>query len=47
MSYSAFMNGLKKAGIEVDRKILAELAVKDPAGFTAIAEQVRAALTAA
>ncbi len=47
MSYSVFMDGLKKAGIEVDRKILAELAVKDPAAFTAIAEQVRAALTAA
>ena len=34
MSYNVFMNGLKKAGIEVDRKILADLAVHDPAAFT-------------
>ncbi|HEY7876891.1 MAG TPA: 50S ribosomal protein L20 [Gemmatimonadaceae bacterium] len=47
MSYSVFMNGLKKAGIDVDRKILADLAVRDPAAFTALAEKVRAALTAA
>ena len=33
MSYSVFMNGLKLAGIEVDRKILADIAVRDPAGF--------------
>ena len=47
MSYSVFMNGLKKAGIDVDRKILADLAVRDPAAFTALAEKARAALTAA
>jgi large subunit ribosomal protein L20 len=47
MSYSVFMNGLKKAGIEVDRKILADLAVRDPAAFTLLAEKARAALTAA
>jgi len=47
MSYSVFMNGLKKAGVEVDRKILADLAVRDPAAFTMLAEKARAALTAA
>ena len=36
ISYSQFINGLKKAGIELDRKILADLAVNDPAGFTAL-----------
>jgi len=44
LSYSQFLFGLKKAGIEVDRKILADLAVNDPAGFRAIAEQSKAAL---
>ena len=44
MSYSVFMNGLHKAGIEVDRKILADLAVRDPAAFTVLAEKARAAL---
>ncbi|HEY7233996.1 MAG TPA: 50S ribosomal protein L20 [Gemmatimonadaceae bacterium] len=43
MSYSVFMNGLKKAGIEVDRKMLADLAVHDPAAFTALAEKARSA----
>jgi large subunit ribosomal protein L20 len=38
------MNGLRKAGIEDDRKILADLAVRDPAAFTALAERARAAL---
>jgi large subunit ribosomal protein L20 len=47
MSYSVFMNGLKKAGVEVDRKILTDLAVRDPAAFTMLAEKARAALTAA
>src|SRR6185436_14963755 len=47
MSYSVFMNGLKKAGIEVDRKNLADLAVRDPGAFTALAELARAALAAA
>ena len=40
---SKFINGLKKAGIELDRKILADLAVKDPAGFTALCKQAQAA----
>jgi large subunit ribosomal protein L20 len=44
MSYSVFMSGLRKAGIEVDRKILADLAVRDPAACTALAESARAAL---
>lgn len=47
MNYSTFMNGLLKAGIEVDRKILADLAVHDEAAFTALAEKARAALAAA
>jgi large subunit ribosomal protein L20 len=42
LSYSAFMNGLKKAGIGLDRKILAELAVSDPTGFARLADTVRA-----
>ena len=47
MSYSTFMNGLLKAGIEIDRKILADLAIHDAAAFTALAEKARSALTAA
>ena len=47
MTYSVFMDGLKKAGIEVDRKILADLAVHDPAAFSVLAENARAALSAA
>jgi large subunit ribosomal protein L20 len=47
MNYSNFMNGLKQAGIEVDRKILADLAVHDEAAFAALAEQARAALATA
>src|SRR5450432_788121 len=46
ISYSQFINGLKKAGIELDRKMLADIAVKDPAGFTALCEQAKAAHTA-
>ena len=44
MSYSTFINGLKKAGVELDRKILADIAVKDPAGFKGLAEQAKGAL---
>ena len=44
MSYSAFMNGLKKAAIDIDRKVLADLAVHDKAAFTKIAEQAKASL---
>jgi len=43
MSYNVFMSGLKKAGIELDRKVLADLAVHDPAAFTALAEKARSA----
>jgi large subunit ribosomal protein L20 len=44
LSYNQFVHGLDRAGIELDRKILADLAVSDPAAFTAIAEQAKAAL---
>ncbi len=44
LSYSQFVNGLKKAGVELDRKILADLAVNDAAGFAALAEQAKAGL---
>ena len=44
MSYSVFMNGLRKAGIEIDRKILADLAVRDEAAFTALANAAKSAL---
>ena len=47
MSYSVFMNGLKQAGIEIDRKVLADLAVRDPQAFSALADQARSALNAA
>ena len=44
MSYSRFINGLSRAGIEVDRKVLADIAVHDAAAFTALAEQAKAQL---
>lgn len=44
MSYSQFVHGLKVAGVELDRKVLADIAVHDAAGFTALAEQAKAAL---
>ena len=44
MSYSAFMAGMKKAKIEIDRKVLADLAVREPATFKALVDQARAAL---
>jgi len=44
LSYNQFINGLKKAGCEVNRKILAELAVEDPSGFGALAQTARFAL---
>jgi len=43
-SYSQLINGLKKAGIELDRKILADIAVHDAAGFTKLTDQAKAAL---
>ena len=47
MNYNQFINGLKEAGIEVNRKILADLAVHDPAAFTALADKARSASNAA
>lgn len=44
LSYSVFMNGLKKAGVELDRKVLAEMAVSDPEAFAAVAEVAKKAL---
>lgn len=44
LTYSSFMNGLNKAGIEVDRKVLADLAVHDAAAFSALVGQAKAAL---
>lgn len=44
--YSVFINGLKKANIELDRKTLSEMAIHDPAGFDRIVEAVKAALAA-
>jgi large subunit ribosomal protein L20 len=46
MSYSQFMHGLKEAGIEVDRKMLADIAVRDPETFRRFAEQAREAVAA-
>lgn len=45
INYSRFMNGIKLAGIELDRKILADMAMNDAAAFTTIVEQAKAALT--
>ncbi len=44
MNYSTFMNGLKKAGVTLNRKMLAELAVSDAAAFAALTEKAKAAL---
>lgn len=43
MTYSRFMNGLKKAGVDLDRKILADLAVREPDQFARLVEQAKAA----
>src|SRR5215510_10350922 len=47
LSYSRLMNGLKKANVAIDRKLLADLAVRDPEAFAALANTARAALEAA
>ena len=47
LSYNAFMHGLKLAEIELDRKVLADMAIADPASFAALVEQAKAALAAA
>ena len=44
MNYSTFMHGLKKAGIDLNRKMLSEIAIADPAAFTALVEKAKAAL---
>ena len=44
LNYSRFMNGLKKAGIELDRKVLADIAVRDPEAFKIIVEKAKAIL---
>lgn len=44
MNYSAFIHGLKQAGIEMDRKVLADLAVRNPQAFEAVVQKVRASL---
>lgn len=44
LRYSEFINGLNKSGIELDRKMLSELAIHDPAAFTAVVDKVKAEL---
>ena len=44
MNYSTFINGLKRAGVGLNRKMLSEIAIADPAAFTALTEQAKAAL---
>jgi large subunit ribosomal protein L20 len=44
LTYSEFMNGMKRAGIEIDRKVLADLAAREPAAFKSIVESARSAL---
>jgi large subunit ribosomal protein L20 len=46
LTYSRFINGLDKAGITVDRKVLSDLAIREPATFQAIVEQAKSALAA-
>ncbi len=46
MSYSEFIHGMKKAGIELDRKVLSEIAIHDPSAFDQIVDEVRNALAA-
>jgi large subunit ribosomal protein L20 len=47
LTYSQFMNGLKRAGVEIDRKVLSDLAIREPAAFKSLAEQAQGALSAA
>ncbi len=47
LTYSEFMNGIKKAGIEIDRKVLSDIAIRDPDAFSGLVEQVRTALAKA
>ena len=47
LTYSQFMNGIKRAGIEIDRKVLSDIAVREPAAFQTLAEKAQAALAEA
>ncbi|MGY9016006.1 MAG: 50S ribosomal protein L20 [Rhodospirillales bacterium] len=47
LTYSTFMNGLSKAGIELDRKVLSDIAIREPEAFKALVEQAQTALSAA
>ena len=47
LTYSQFMNGIKRAGIEIDRKVLSDIAVREPAAFQALAEKAQTALAEA
>ena len=47
LTYSTFMNGLSKAGIELDRKVLSDIAIREPEAFKALVEQAQIALSAA
>ncbi len=44
LTYSRLINGLSKAGVELDRKVLADIAVRDPVAFASVADQAKAAL---
>lgn len=44
LTYSQFMNGMKRAGIELDRKVLSDIAIREPAAFKSLVEQAQAAL---
>ena len=46
LTYAQFMNGMKKAGIELDRKVLSDLAAREPEAFKSLVEQARQALSA-
>jgi large subunit ribosomal protein L20 len=47
LTYSQFMNGIKRAGIEIDRKVLSDLAIREPEAFQALVAQAQAALASA
>ncbi|HLH12927.1 MAG TPA: 50S ribosomal protein L20 [Methylovirgula sp.] len=47
LTYSRFIDGLNRAGVEIDRKVLSDLAIREPAAFKAIVEQAKAALPSA
>jgi large subunit ribosomal protein L20 len=47
LTYSKFMNGMKRAGIDVDRKVLADIAAREPVAFKALVDKAQAALTQA